>query len=130
MNKKSLIFAVIALAVVVAVLLGVYIATRPETSAGEKQIMIRVVHSDGTHKDYHIVTDEEYVGRAIVAEGIAKDNQDQYGLYLEELDGERAVWAENGAYWAFYVGEEYATAGLDETPITDGAVYKLVYTVG
>ena len=130
MKTKRLILIVAALVALVAILLGVFYATRPETQVGQKEIVVTVVHSDGSEKDYPITTTQEYVGRAIVEAGIAADNQDQYGLYLEELDGERAVWAENGAYWAFYVGEEYAVSGLDQTPVTDGTTYKLVYTIG
>ncbi len=128
--KRKLIIPVVAFVLVLAVLAGIFFATRPAVTEGEKQITITVVHADGTSRDFPVTTTEEYVGRAIVSAGLAEDNQDQYGLYLEELDGERAVWAENGAYWAFYVGEDYATTGLDQTPVTDGGVYKLVYTVG
>ena len=27
-------------------------------------------------------------------------------------------------------GKEYAQLGIDQTPVTDGAAYKLVYTLG
>jgi len=46
------------------------------------------------------------------------------------VDGEKADWSVNQSYWAFYVGEEYATKGIYETPVTDGGAYKLVYTLG
>ena len=49
-------------------------------------------------------------------------------MYISHVDGERAVYEEDGAYWALYVGEEYATNGVELTPIEDGATYKLVYT--
>ena len=29
-----------------------------------------------------------------------------------------------------YIGEDYATTGIDTTPIEDGAVYSLEYTIG
>ena len=46
------------------------------------------------------------------------------------VDGEDAVYEEDGAYWALYEGEEYAQQGVDATPATDGGRYGLVYTVG
>ena len=46
------------------------------------------------------------------------------------VDGERAAWEENGAYWAIYVGEEYGMTGVDETPVNDGDAFSLVYTIG
>jgi hypothetical protein len=33
-------------------------------------------------------------------------------------------------YWALYIGQDYATTGIDTTPIQDGAAYSLVYTIG
>ena len=47
---------------------------------------------------------------------------------IHTVDGIRAVYSE-GAYWAIYEGEEYAMQGIDTTPIVDGGVYKLVYTL-
>ena len=46
------------------------------------------------------------------------------------VDGEKADWNVNQSYWAFYEGEEYAMTGIYDTNIVDGAVYKLVYTLG
>ena len=55
---------------------------------------------------------------------------DEYGLMITTVDGEQAVYETDGAYWAFYVGDEYASLGVDQTPIADGDSFSLVYTVG
>ncbi|MBR4017733.1 MAG: DUF4430 domain-containing protein, partial [Oscillospiraceae bacterium] len=49
--------------------------------------------------------------------------------YIQEVDGEKAVFEEDNAYWAFYVDGEYAMLGIDQTPIEDGKVYRLAYTL-
>jgi hypothetical protein len=49
-------------------------------------------------------------------------------MEITEVDGQKAVYAENKAYWAVYEGEEYAMQGIDTTPVVDGRTYKLVYT--
>jgi len=128
-NKKTLI-ALIAVVAVIAILLGVYFATRPEAQAGSKNITVTVVHADGSTKDFPHSTDQEYLGRAIVEMGLVEDNQDQYGLFILEVDGEVASWEENQAYWSIYVGDEPAVTGADEIVIEDGGVYSLVYTLG
>jgi hypothetical protein len=46
------------------------------------------------------------------------------------VDGEDADYSVNQSYWAFFVGDDYAMEGMNTTAITDGAVYKLVYTIG
>ena len=109
-------------------------AGNPETSAtGEtaqlKSFTVTVVHKDGTSKDFAYKSAEEFVGTVVQAEGLVVGNMGPYGLEIHTVDGEKAVYAEDGAYWAIYEGEEYAMQGIDTTPIVDGGVYKLVYTL-
>lgn len=130
--KKStkLILAVVALVVVIAALIGVYLATRPQTSEGAKAFTVEVVHADGTSKTFSYRTDEEYLGAVLLAEGLIQGEEGAYGLMILEVDGERAVWEENGAYWAIYVNGEYGMTGVDTQVITDGDAFALEYTVG
>ena len=127
MNKKHLFF-IVALALVVALFLGLYLATRPSASNGIKVFTLIVEHGDGTVKDYECRSDVEFVGEVLFRNGVITGSQGPYGLYIESVDGEQAIYEEDGAYWAFYIGDEYATTGIDQTPIVDGQVYKLVYT--
>ena len=128
MKNKKTILTVIALVVVVALALGLYVLTRPATTAGGKEFTVTVVHSDGSSKDFTYKSDAEYVGEVVQEEGLVSGEMGDYGLYIKEVDGEKAVYEEDNAYWGFFVGEEYAQLGIDQTPIEDGAVYKLVYT--
>ena len=130
MKNKKLIVALIALVAVAAVLLGVYMVTRPETVEGGKTITVTVVHADGTSKDFECVTDEEYLGSVLMADNIVVGEDGPYGLVINTVDGETASWEENQSYWALFIGEEYATTGADGVVLTDGGVYKLVYTIG
>ncbi|MBQ7801277.1 MAG: hypothetical protein IJ375_03015 [Oscillospiraceae bacterium] len=130
MKNKKLIVIAAALVVVVALLLGVYFATRPETAAGSKSITVTVVHADGSSKDFTYATDEEYLGPVLEAEGLIEGEEGPYGLVINAVDGETASWEENQSYWALFVGEEYATTGADTTPVYDGSVFSLVYTIG
>ena len=128
MKNKKLIAAVVALVVVIALLLGLYFVTRPDTQAGNKSFTVEVVHGDGTAKEFEYKTDEEYVGTVLIEDGLIQGEEGPWGMYIAVVDGERAVYEENSAYWALYVGEEYATQSVELTPIEDGATYKLVYT--
>ena len=130
--KKNikLIIGVVALVVVIAVLLGVYLGTRPQTSQGAKAFTVEVIHSDGTSKTFTYRTDEEYLGTVLQAEGLIEGEDGAYGLYILAVDGERAVWEESGAYWSLEVNGEYAMQGADQTPVNDGDAFKLVYTIG
>lgn len=130
MKNRKLIVAVVALVAFVAVVLGIWMANRPETSQGEKTFTVTVVHADGTGKDFTYHTDEEYLGAVLLAEGLIAGEEGPYGLTILTVDGEDAIWDVNGAYWALYVGEEYATTGIDTTPVHDGDTFKLEYTLG
>lgn len=130
MKNKRLIVLAVALAACVAVLLGVYFATRPDTAAGTKTFTVTVVHADGTSKDFSYTTGEEYLGPVLLAEGLIQGEEGPYGLMVSTVDGEEASWEANSAYWALYEGENFANQGIDLTPVTDGGSYKLEYTVG
>ena len=127
MNKKKLILAIVALVAVTAIALGAWLATRPQTSAGQKKFTVTVVHANGDEKTFTYKTDAEYVGPVLQEKGLIEGYEGPYGLYIEAVDGEKAIYEETGAYWSFYIGTEYAQTGIDKTPIEDGAQYRLVY---
>ena len=129
-SKKKLIVAVIVVLVVVAAMAGIYLSTRPETAAGSKTITVEVVHSDGSQKTFSYQTDAEYLGEVLLEEGLIAGDVSEFGLYIITVDGEDAIYEEDSSYWALYEGDAYANQGIDQTPIFDGAVFSLVYTIG
>ena len=129
MNKK-LIVAVVALILAAAVMVGVYIATRPDPVEGGKAITVTVVHKDGTSKDFTYQTEEEYLGPVLLNEGIVEGSMGDYGLYITAVDGETADYSVDQSWWGLYIGEESATTGADAVAIQDGGSYKLVYEIG
>ena len=130
MKNKKIVIAVVALIAVVGVLLGLYLSTRPEASGGAKSITVTVIHQDGTEKAFAYDTDEEYLGPVLMDQGLVVGEEGPYGLVISAVDGETASWEENQSYWALFIGEDYATTGADGVVLTDGGVYKLVYTIG
>lgn len=130
MKNKKLIVVVVALVAFIVAMAGVFMATRPETAAGNKNITVTVVHSDGGEKVFEYSTAEEYLGTVLLAEGLVEGEDSQYGLTIHTVDGETASWEENQSYWALYIGADYATTGADGIVLTDGGEYSLVYTIG
>lgn len=98
------------------------------TGEGSKTFTVVVVHKDQSTKEFVYKTDAEFVGAVLQEHGLIQGNMGQYGLEITVVDGEKAVYAEDAAYWAIYEGEEYAMQGIDTTPVVDGRTYKLVYT--
>lgn len=129
MNKnRKILIAAVAVVALVAILLGVWFVTRPAAAQGSKTITVEVVHKDGSEKSFTCRTDEAYLGPVLEAEGLAQGEEGPYGLFITVVDGERAVYEEDGAYWAVMQGGEFTPLGVDETPIQDGDVFSLVYT--
>lgn len=130
MKNKKIVIAVAALAAVIAILAGVFFATRPETSEGTKSITVTVVHKDGSEKVFTCATDEEYLGKVLVAEEIVVGEYGEFGLYFNTADGETADYSVDGGWWQVFIGDESAMVGADQIPIADGDTFKLVYTIG
>ncbi len=125
MKNKKIMMAAIAFVAVIAILAGLWFATRPETEEGSKTITVVVVHANGEPKTFTYHTDKEYLGELLYAEGLIKAENVDEGMF-NVADGEKA---EGNAYWALYQGDAYAEYGVDDTVIRDGDVFKLVYTV-
>lgn len=129
MKNKKLIIAVLLLIFAVATLLSVYYATRTTAQEGSKAFTVTVVHADGSEKKFDYRTDETKLGVVLEEKGLISSEGADQGMF-HTVDGEKADWNVNQSYWAFYIGEDYAMTGIYDTDITDGAAYKLVYTLG
>ena len=123
MKKSKALLAVVIVLAVAIIAAGIYFIARPKTDAasGAKSITVDVVHADGTSKTFTYQTDAEFLGEVLQSEGLVQGTESDYGLYITTVDGEKAVYENDGAYWAFYVGEDYASQGVETTPVEDGA---------
>ena len=126
MNKKTVV-SLIVLVVVVALIATAYFMFRPGGTLGPKAFTLEIVHADGQTKTLEITASEEFLGEYLINEGIIEGAEGPYGMYIAKVEGEKAVYEEDNAYWAFYVDGEYASLGVDQTPIENGKIYKLQY---
>ena len=128
-DKKTVAIAAVVLVVLLVVFGIIWTVSRPETSEGSKTITVEVIHKDESKKTFTYHTDAEYLADVLVSEGLVEDNQDQFGLLIQEVDGERAVFDEDQSYWSILQNGEYAQLGASTLPIYDGDTISLVYTV-
>ena len=78
---------------------------------------------------FNIYSDAETVGDALLESDLVKGTEGPYGLYISHVNGIKAVYEEDGAYWAFYDRDgELMSTGVDMTSFADGDVYELRYT--
>ena len=98
-----------------------------EFGEGEKVLTVEVTAEEKTVV-FTVKTDESTVGAALLANDLIAGEQGDYGLYIKSVNGIIADYSVDQSYWAFYIGDDYASTGVDSTDITEGTVYKLVYT--
>lgn len=133
-NKKILKIAigVGALVVLVAVFALVYGKFSAKPVAGEKAISIEVVDDTAASTVYVLATDAEFLRQAMEeAESLGLTfggAESEYGLMVDTVNGIRADYALDGAYWSFYVNDEYCNYGIDTQPVVDGDDFAIVYT--
>lgn len=128
-NRKQIVIALVCLAVVAAALLVLWKTLAPKGEAGTKTITVQVVHAGGDIWSYQLVTQEAYLGPALVEGGVVEDNQGAYGLYILTAGGETVNEA-NQEWWKVTKGGARVDTGVDSTPIADGDAFELTFTVG
>lgn len=122
-NKKTAI-AVAALALAAALMLGLWYFTRPQSQAGEKTIVVQVVHGDQSTKDFTCQTDAETLGEVLVEEKLAQGEEGPTGLFVTVVDGEEAQDSLR-QWWCVTKGGDQVDTGVDATPIADGDHFEL-----
>ncbi len=122
-NRKTL-FAVAALAVIAALMFGIWRFTSPQTQAGAKTVVVEVIHGDASSKEFTYHTDAEYLGEVLVSEKLAEGEQSAYGLFITTVDGETAQDSLR-QWWCVTKGGERVDTGADATPIADGDRFEL-----
>lgn len=126
MNRTRFI-KIVSLIMIAAMVMTVFsgCGKNTATAPGEKEFKLIVVDKDATETEFTIKTDEATVGDALLEEGLISGEEGPYGLYVTEVNGIKAVYEEDGYYWAFYIDGEYAMSGVDATDVQDGAEYTL-----
>ena len=122
-NKKT-VMAVAALALAAALMLGLWYFTRPQSQAGEKTIVVQVVHGDQSSKEFTCQTDAETLGEVLVEEKLAQGEEGPTGLFVTVVDGEEAQESLR-QWWCVTKDGEMLNTGVSSTPIADGDHFEL-----
>ncbi len=104
--------------------------TPTETPAKSKNITVKVVNDKGEETVYSLSTDQEFLRGAVgeIPELTIEGTESEYGLMIDTINGLRADYTLDGAYWSIYVNGDYGMHGLDTQPVADGDVYSFEYT--
>lgn len=91
---------------------------------GTKTAIVEIVN-DGKTITLTVKTDEETLGAALLKEKVIAGDDSDYGLYVKAVNGVIADYDSDGFYWGFYINGDFATTGVDSTPIEEGKIYRL-----
>jgi len=93
--------------------------------SGSKTLHFTVKNGDSI-KEFKVLTDEAIVGDALLKLNLIAGEDGDYCLYIKTVDGVTLDYNTDGKYWALYVGDAYATTGIDGLEATDGLKFSLV----
>lgn len=129
MNKKKAL-GLGAILVIIIGMLFVYNHFKEKPVEGSKAVTIEVIDSEEQSQIYEVNTDAQYLAEVMEeADGLEVEGEEgQYGLVIESVNGEQAIYEEDGAYWSIMVNGEYGNYGADQQPVEDGDEFQLVYT--
>lgn len=131
-NKKIVLGAVILVALI-AVFAIIYSVFGAKTQEGSKEITISVINKAQETTTYELKTDAEVLREAMEEaqeQGLTfSGTESEYGMMIDTVNGETAVFATDSAYWSFYVNDTYCNYGIDSQPVVDGDAFKIVYEV-
>jgi len=127
MKTKTTILVLLAAVLIFAAACGSANSATAQ-SQHKKTFTLEVTDDTGNVSSQTIITTEETVGAALVKEGVIEGTESEFGLMVMYVNGLRADYDEDGAWWAFYINGEMAMAGVDTTDIDEGETYAFVYT--
>lgn len=97
-----------------------------EIGEGDKTVTFTVTALDKS-VTFTVNTDKETVGEALSEHNLLEGEQGPYGLYVKKVNGMRADYEKDNAYWSFMIDGEASTEGVDLTELEDEGNYGFTY---
>ncbi len=101
-----------------------------ELGEGALAITVDVIGPDASTDTFLVYTDADNLADALLGVALVEGDNGAYGLYIKTVNGIRADYDLDGAYWSLQSNGEMLMTGANDTSVTDGAKYELVYTAG
>ena len=99
-----------------------------EIGTGETMFLFSVTDDAGEELLWNVHTDQATVGAALLEVGLISGDESEWGLMVSHVNGLRADFMEDDAWWAFLVDGEMSMVGVDSTDVEAGVTYAFVFT--
>lgn len=125
----KILLPIVILLCFIAIFLMVYRNFAPNTQTGIKQVHVTVRDDQGKDTSYLLTTDAEFLKDVLdEIEPLSYSGEDSdYGIMVDTINGVTADYAKDGAYWAFYVNDEYCAYGVETQVVNDGDYFLIKY---
>lgn len=99
-----------------------------EIGEGNTIFTFEIIDANNDITKYVVHTDEKTIGAALLKIGLIEGDESDFGLYVKVVNGIKADYNTNKAYWSLCIDGEYAMTGADSTDIEEDKIYAFVYT--
>lgn len=100
-----------------------------ETEAKTANITVLVRDKEGKTTEFRIQTSKTNLADALTEKALVEGENTDKGLYITVVNGIRADYEEDNAYWAICDKDgNLLPTGASSTAVSDGDVFMLVYT--
>ncbi|MBE6582338.1 MAG: DUF4430 domain-containing protein [Ruminococcaceae bacterium] len=124
---KRILSVLLVLALTAAACMSFAGCKKPTGNNDEKTITVTVVDDKGEKTVFTITTNSPNLRGALEQEKLVEGDESEYGLYVKVVNGLRADYDKDGAWWGFYKDGKQLPSGIDDTVISDGDKYEIKY---
>ena len=130
---KLLALALVVLMAVMSLTACGTVNTNSDTNSGTSapaqtiSITVKVIAADKTEKTFTIETGKKNLGDALLEKGLVTEDEHKSGFYTY-IDGVRADYNKDGAWWCFTKGGESVMVGANELEIANGDTFEITNT--
>ncbi len=135
MKTKRIVAALLVLLLAVSLLCGCK-RDKPTSSVGNnpssqetimKNITVTIKFADGEEKKLEVETDKKFLGEVLFEQKLVNEEEYKTGFY-SYIDGVRADYNADKAWWCVYENGESAMVGINELKVDNGDEFEIVHT--
>ena len=124
---KKILSVLLVLTLTAAAFMSFAGCEKPTGNNDEKTITVTVTDDKGEKTVFTITTNSPNLRGALEQEKLVEGDESEYGLYVKVVNGVRADYDKDGAWWGFYKDGKQLPSGIDDTIISDGDKYEIKY---
>lgn len=102
---------------------------KEDTDLGEGKISVKIeVKADGKSVTLTVRSDNDNLEKILTENKLVEGDESEFGLYIKKVNGIRADYDADKAYWALSKNGEATATGASGITVSDGEHYEFVYT--